>query len=64
MSALGIGFKRMVLGLPHGPGHKTAVDVAADLAEFLHIELARSLRRRRNLAGARRIIRRARTARP
>ena len=39
MSALGIGFKRMVLGLPHGPGHKTEVDVAADLAEFLNIEL-------------------------
>lgn len=33
------GFKRMVVGLPQSMANQAAVDVAADLAEFLNIEL-------------------------
>jgi len=32
-------FERMVVGLPQGMGNQPAVEAAADLAEFLHIEL-------------------------
>lgn len=39
MTSPGIGFKRMVIGLPQGLATQAAVDAAADLAEFLHIEL-------------------------
>ena len=39
MSSPGVGFKRMVVGLPQGLANPAAVDAAADLAEFLHIEL-------------------------
>ncbi len=39
MSGAGIGFRRMVLGLPQGSVNRAAVDAAADLAEFLNIEL-------------------------
>ena len=39
MSGPGIGFKRMVVGLPQGLASQAAIDAAADLAEFLHIEL-------------------------
>lgn len=39
MSNPGVRFKRMVVGLPQGLANQAAVDAAADLAEFLHIEL-------------------------
>jgi len=39
MSSSGSGFKRMVVGLPHGSAGRAAVDAAVDLAEFLNIEL-------------------------
>lgn len=39
MSGPGIGFKRMVVGLPQGLANQAAVAAAADLAEFLNIEL-------------------------
>lgn len=39
MSNPGVGFKRMVVGLPQGLANQAAVDATADLAEFLHIEL-------------------------
>jgi hypothetical protein len=39
MSGPGIGFKRMVIGLPQGPVNQAAVDASANLAEFLNIEL-------------------------
>ena len=39
MSNSGVGFKRMVVGLPQGLANQAAIDAAADLAEFLHIEL-------------------------
>ncbi|MGD0025915.1 MAG: hypothetical protein ABSC37_15075, partial [Xanthobacteraceae bacterium] len=32
-------FERMVVGLPQGMGNQPAVEAAAGLAEFLHIEL-------------------------
>ncbi len=32
-------FERMVVGLPQGIGNQPAVEAAADLAEFLHLEL-------------------------
>ncbi len=39
MNGARLGFKRMVLGLPQGLANQAAVDAAADLAEFLQIEL-------------------------
>jgi hypothetical protein len=39
MSSSGTGFKRVVVGLPQGPANQGAVAAAADLAEFLNIEL-------------------------
>ena len=39
MSSPGIGFKRMVIGLPQSMPDRAAVEAAADLAEFLNIEL-------------------------
>lgn len=39
MNGARMGFKRMVVGLPQGLANQAAVDMAADLAEFLHIEL-------------------------
>lgn len=39
MTSPGLPFKRMVVGLPQGSANQAAVDAAADLAEFLDIEL-------------------------
>jgi hypothetical protein len=39
MNGTRMGFKRMVVGLPQGLADQAAVDAAADLAEFLQLEL-------------------------
>jgi hypothetical protein len=39
MTGRDIGFKRMVVGLPQSMANRAAVEAAADLAEFLNIEL-------------------------
>ncbi len=39
MNGARLGFKRMVVGLPQGLAERAAIDAAADLAEFLQIEL-------------------------
>jgi hypothetical protein len=39
MNGAGMGFKRVVVGLPQGLADQAAVEAAADLAEFLRIEL-------------------------
>jgi hypothetical protein len=39
MIARGIGFRRMVIGLPQGAGNEPALQAAVVLAELLHLEL-------------------------
>ena len=39
MTSPRLGFKRMLVGLPQSMAGRAAIDAAADLAEFLHIEL-------------------------